>query len=155
MCSRKQNPQAAVSLLIVSPLHMCPVPHNMHTQHTHHCAEPLPLLRPSRHVTGDASRKRQEAHYSSSTRTFSRSFVVGPLNDCCNISAGLADGLSWATFALARTDVRLSNPLRPGRKKLREDKACSPLPPPRPTLPPSYQLPFSSAFFPLVWFDQF
>ena len=40
------------------------------------------------------------------TRSFSRSFVVGPLNDCCVASVGLAKGLSFQTFANARADVR-------------------------------------------------
>ena len=45
-------------------------------------------------------------HYSTGTCSFSRSFVVGSLNDCCAASAGLANGLSVQTFQNARTDVR-------------------------------------------------
>ena len=48
----------------------------------------------------DAFCKDLLAHYSASSRSFSRSFVVGPLNDCCAAAAGLAAGLS--VFQCAR-----------------------------------------------------
>ena len=38
------------------------------------------------------------SHYDKSTSQFTRSFVVGPLGDCCAASAGLACGLSIQTF---------------------------------------------------------
>ena len=70
----------------------------------------------------DSLRLEMEGHYSSATREFSRSFVVGPLNDCCVASAGLAKGLAFATFARARTDVRKNRPWRDGRRHVREEK---------------------------------
>eukprot|EP00965_Chrysotila_dentata_P058334 1934397-Pleurochrysis_carterae.AAC.1 len=58
----------------------------------------------------------RNSHYSSTKRELSRSFVVGPLNDCCVVSAGLAKGLAFATFARARTDVRKNRPWSDGRR---------------------------------------
>ena len=46
----------------------------------------------------NAFRSELSARFSSMSRTFSRSFVVGPLNDCCAASAGLAAGLSVQTY---------------------------------------------------------
>eukprot|EP00965_Chrysotila_dentata_P065131 2158742-Pleurochrysis_carterae.AAC.1 len=63
-----------------------------------------------------------ECHYSLATREFSRSFVVGPSNDCCVASAGLAKGVAFATFARARSDVRKARPIREGRGQIREEK---------------------------------
>ena len=65
----------------------------------------------------DAWRADMSAHYSSSTGSLTRSFVVGPLNDCCAASAGLAKGLSFQTFANARADLRKERPLKQGRKR--------------------------------------
>lgn len=66
-------------------------------------------------------------HYSTATHSFSRSFVVGPLNDCCVASASLAMGVSFQTFANARADVRKNRKLmtRGGRKRKRGDKVSS------------------------------
>lgn len=68
----------------------------------------------------DATRKEMESHYSSATREFSRSFVVGPLNDCCIASAGLAKGLAFGTFARARVDTRKQQVWRDGRRAKKE-----------------------------------
>ena len=54
----------------------------------------------------DAARASMAHHYSTATRKLSRSFVVGPLNDCCAASAGLACGLAFGTWALARADLK-------------------------------------------------
>lgn len=75
------------------------------------------LTRVAGHEGGrrDSTRIRLAAHYNQRTGCFSRSFVVGPLNDCCAASCGLADGLSWNTWARARTDLRKNRPMRSGR----------------------------------------
>eukprot|EP00965_Chrysotila_dentata_P180840 5969389-Pleurochrysis_carterae.AAC.1 len=61
-----------------------------------------------------------EEHYSSAHRSFSRSFVVGPLNDVCAAAFGLACGLSVQTYQLARADCRLSRPTHKGRVAARD-----------------------------------
>ena len=68
--------------------------------------------------------REMRGHYSSATSSFSRSFVVGPLNDCCVASAALAKGVSFQTFANARADVRKGrSPMtREARKRKRGDK---------------------------------
>eukprot|EP00965_Chrysotila_dentata_P158924 5249754-Pleurochrysis_carterae.AAC.1 len=38
----------------------------------------------------DSFRRLLTQHYSQATRAFSRSFVIGPCNDCCAAAAGLA-----------------------------------------------------------------
>lgn len=58
----------------------------------------------------DAMRAQLESHYSSSGKSFTRSFVVGPLADCCSASAALANGVSFQTFANARADLRGNRP---------------------------------------------
>eukprot|EP00965_Chrysotila_dentata_P263341 6214813-Pleurochrysis_carterae.AAC.3 len=58
----------------------------------------------------DSFRRILEQHYSRETNSFSRSFVIGKLNDCCAASAGLASGLSFQTFAQCRADVTRSRP---------------------------------------------
>lgn len=63
----------------------------------------------------DSTRKRLAAHYNQDSKSFSRSFVVGRLNDCCAASRGLADGLSWSTWSRARTDLRKDRPFHAGR----------------------------------------
>ena len=68
----------------------------------------------------DAFRADMSAHYSSATRDVSRSFVVGPLNDCCAASAALANGLSCQTFENARADLRKERPLKQGRKRKKD-----------------------------------
>jgi hypothetical protein len=70
----------------------------------------------------DAMRAQLAAHYSTTTKTFSRSFVVGPLNDCCAAAAGLANGVSFQTFANARADLRADKPLRSKRTERRSEK---------------------------------
>ena len=67
----------------------------------------------------DATRKELEGHYDQTTGSFTRSFVVGPLGDCCAASAALAKGLSFQTFANARADVTKGRVLRPERNKQR------------------------------------
>ena len=54
----------------------------------------------------NAFRSDLQPHYSSASCAFSRSFVVGPLNDCCAASAGLAAGSSVQTYFNAYADVR-------------------------------------------------
>ena len=58
----------------------------------------------------DASRTDMAGHFDGKSGTFSRSFVVGPLGDCCAASAGLAKGLSFHTWADSRADVRQGRP---------------------------------------------
>ena len=70
----------------------------------------------------DATRASMAQHYCSTNRTLSRSFVVGPLNDCCAASAGLASGVAFGTWARARTDLRQNAPLRPDRRRATADK---------------------------------
>ena len=64
----------------------------------------------------DATRKEMEQH-ADAAGNISRSFVVGPLNDCCVASAGLAKGISFGSFATARADMRKQRPMRIGRKR--------------------------------------
>ena len=68
----------------------------------------------------DASRKDLEAHFDRQTKSFTRSFVVGPLGDCCEASAGLAKGISFATFANSRADTTKEKPWHAGRCQLRK-----------------------------------
>lgn len=69
----------------------------------------------------DAFRKRfLEPSYSSSYGTFSRSVRIGDLNDNCVAAAGLAAGLSFATYSDARTDVRKNRPFHGGRVEQRD-----------------------------------
>ena len=63
----------------------------------------------------DANRTELNQHYSSASKQFTRSFVVGPLGDCCAASAGLANGLSFATWASSRADVTKERPWHAGR----------------------------------------
>ena len=63
----------------------------------------------------DAFRKIMEEHYDKRTKTFTRSFRIGDLGDCCEAAAGLAAGLSFATFATVRADVTLERPWHAGR----------------------------------------
>ena len=53
----------------------------------------------------DVTNKFLMEHYNSTSRSLSRSFVVGPNNDCCAESWALASGLSFGTFARARADL--------------------------------------------------
>ena len=61
----------------------------------------------------DASRTDMAGHFDGKSGTFSRSFVVGSLGDCCAASAGLAKGLSFHTWADSRADVRQGRPWQP------------------------------------------
>ena len=70
----------------------------------------------------DAMRAQLESHYSSSGKSFTRSFVVGPLADCCSASAALANGVSFQTFANARADLRGNRPSKGSRKKNKGEK---------------------------------
>ena len=56
-------------------------------------------------------RRELAGHYDPQIKMFTRSFRIGPVGDCCAASAGLAMGLSFATFATARADAR--DPARP------------------------------------------
>ena len=63
----------------------------------------------------DTVRSKLGGHYNKSTKSFTRSFVVGCLNDCCAASCGLADGFTWSTWAKGRADLRKDKPLHAGR----------------------------------------
>jgi hypothetical protein len=67
----------------------------------------------------DGSRKDLEAHYDRQSGLFTRSFVVGSIGDCCAASAGLAKGISFATFADSRADVTKQREWHAGRCKLK------------------------------------
>ena len=67
----------------------------------------------------DAIRNQLAEHYNKSEKSFSRSFVVGSLNDCCAASAGIAGGFSWATWSRARTDLTKDRPRHKGRAAAR------------------------------------
>jgi hypothetical protein len=69
----------------------------------------------------DAMRDKMADHYSVESRSLSRSFVVGPLNDCCPASAGLAAGLNFASWAEARADLKKGRPKKAGRKQVKVD----------------------------------
>ena len=76
----------------------------------------------------DACRRELEAHYDKKTSSFTRSFVIGPVGDCCAASAGLAKGLSFGTFASARADAIHDRPWHKDRvqrrgRKLGEERA--------------------------------
>lgn len=70
----------------------------------------------------DTARAAMAHHYSSGNGTFSRSFVVGSLNDCCAASAGLACGLSIATWERARADLKKNAPRREDRRRASVEK---------------------------------
>ena len=70
----------------------------------------------------DKTREELEGHYDETHGKFSRSFVVGPLGDCCAESAALAKGISFQTFASARADVRRKRPRRAARQEGRHRK---------------------------------
>ena len=70
----------------------------------------------------DANRLQLEAHYDRSARCFTRSFVVGGHGDCCAASAGLANGISFATFANSRADVVKERTWHAGRCQLRSNQ---------------------------------
>ena len=63
----------------------------------------------------DACRKEMDERLDPSTRSFTRTFKVGVLVDCCAASAGLAKGLSFATYSASRADSRKSRPMHEGR----------------------------------------
>jgi hypothetical protein len=65
----------------------------------------------------DANRTQLLNHYDRATKQFTRSFVVGPLGDCCAASFGLANGISFATFAESRADVTKDRPWHAARCK--------------------------------------
>lgn len=54
-----------------------------------------------------AIRKQLEERYDKSSSSFTRSFKVCHLVDCCAASAGLACGISFSTWTSSRADVRL------------------------------------------------
>ena len=56
-----------------------------------------------------------EPRYSKQDGTFTRSCKIGDLNDNCTAAAGLAAGISFATYANARADVTHSRPYHKGR----------------------------------------
>ena len=63
-----------------------------------------------------------QGHYDEGLNTFTRSFVVGPVGDCCAASAGLAKGLSFGTFANSRADITQKRPWHAGRVKLKANQ---------------------------------
>lgn len=81
-------------------------------------------FRTTSHLHGgfrDATRKEMLLRYDKHTKTFTRAFKVGPLIDCCAASAGLASGVSFATWASARADLKRDRPWRAGRKQHRSN----------------------------------
>ena len=56
-------------------------------------------------------------HYDKHTKSCTRSFRIGSVADCCVASAGLAKGMSFATWSSSRADLRLSRPLKGGRQE--------------------------------------
>ena len=70
----------------------------------------------------DTLRLQLGEHYSKTDRCFSRSFVVGGLNDCCAASSGLAAGISWSTWSRARADLTRDKPMHAGRSKEKEQR---------------------------------
>lgn len=79
-------------------------------------------FRTTAHVHGgyrDACRKLMEERFDKSSKSFIRAFKVGSLVDCCAASAGLANGVSFATWANARADAKQSRPLHNGRRESR------------------------------------
>jgi len=73
----------------------------------------------------DCARKELDGHKDGETKTFTRSFVVGKLADCCAPSAGLAKGMSWANWAESRADSRLKRPFRAGRAIAKDEAESS------------------------------
>lgn len=67
----------------------------------------------------DAIRKALEQRYDAQSKSFIRAFKVGSLTDCCAASAGLAAGVSFATWSNARVDTKKKLHWRPGRKRAR------------------------------------
>ena len=67
----------------------------------------------------DANRLQLQAHFDGSSKSFTRSFVVGRCGDCCAPSAALANGISFATFASGRADVTKERTWHQGRCELR------------------------------------
>ena len=71
----------------------------------------------------DAWASDMKEHYHAGNKSFSRSFVVGPCNDCCVASAALAKGLSFQTHSSAHADVRKNRNLtKGGRKQAQKQK---------------------------------
>ena len=73
----------------------------------------------------DANRSILQQHYAQATRSFTRSFVVGKVADCCAASAGLANGLSFQTFAESRADVTKDRDWHAGRARASSQQASS------------------------------
>lgn len=65
----------------------------------------------------DATRKALEQRLDAKSQVLMRAFKVGPLVDCCAASAGLASGVSFATWANARADMKKKRPWRNGRRR--------------------------------------
>lgn len=81
-------------------------------------------FRTTAHLQGgyrDACRKALEERFDKENGTFIRAFKVGPLVDCCAASAGLAAGVSFATWANARVDAKKNLPFHEGRKRNRSN----------------------------------
>ena len=70
----------------------------------------------------DAARTEIEKHWDERTDSLTRTFKIGPAADCCAASAGLAMGLSFATYSTARADVRKNAPWRAARNAGRHDQ---------------------------------
>ena len=73
----------------------------------------------------DALRVELEAHFDTATAQFTRSFVVAQCGDCCAASAGIARGVSFATFANARADTRKDRSWHLERRAARQAR-CQP-----------------------------
>eukprot|EP00965_Chrysotila_dentata_P204203 6182191-Pleurochrysis_carterae.AAC.1 len=61
-----------------------------------------------------------QKHYSSTTRTYSRSFVVGSRNDVCAQAFALACGVSVQTYSNSSADCRLDRVRHNGRCQTRD-----------------------------------
>ena len=70
----------------------------------------------------DAARAEMEKHWDERSDKLTRTFKVGPAADCCAASAGLAMGLSFATWATARADLHKNSPWRAARNASRHDQ---------------------------------
>lgn len=72
-----------------------------------HLYEHRKAFRTTAHTRGgfrDSICADMEQRYDQKTKSFTRSFKVGLLVDCCVALAGLAAGFSFATWANARAD---------------------------------------------------
>ena len=70
-------------------------------------------------------RSQLEKRYVPSTKRFDRAFTVGPNRRVCAVAYGLACGVSDATFANARADIKKDSPWSKVRRKRRTRRRSS------------------------------